>query len=229
MDNGIIPERYLRNRRAISISEQIKLLQSRVGMVGLGGLGGSLLDQLLRLGIGTLRAADGDTFESSNLNRQALATVETLGVSKAEAAKLRAQEINPSVAMETIPTFLTASSLPSFMKGCTLAVDALGGLVFRPQVTQAAANEGIPLVTGALAGWVGYVGVVQPGGVSPSEVMGTNESADKNLGCPAPAVNFVASLMAAEIVRILSEKSSPLEGKMLIIDMKTLTFEQVSL
>lgn len=72
LESGIHPTRYLRNGRTLSPEAQIKLLRSSVAQVGLGGLGGTLLELFLRSGIGTIRAADGDVFEDSNLNRQAL-------------------------------------------------------------------------------------------------------------------------------------------------------------
>ncbi|MDD3310630.1 ThiF family adenylyltransferase [Pseudodesulfovibrio sp.] len=229
LELGIHPERYLRNRRAVSDTDQRLLLRARAAQVGLGGLGGLLLDQFLRLGVGHLRAADGDAFETTNLNRQALATAETLGMSKAEAARLRAAEVNPSVRLEARNEFLTPETLPAFLDGCSLAVDALGGLEIRPALRKAAAEAGIPLVTGALAGWVGYVGVVLPGSVSPSDIMGQRESAEKQLGCPAPAVNLMASLMAAEAVKLLCGRPSSLAGKMLIVDLGALSFDTVTL
>jgi len=229
LEQGILPERYLRNHRSVSEEDQLRLLRSSVAQVGLGGLGGSLLEQFLRLGVGHLRAADGDAFESTNLNRQALSTTGTLGMPKADAARMRAAAVNPSVRLETRNAFLTPETLPSFLDGCVLAVDALGGLDTRPALRKAAAEAGIPLVTGALAGWVGYVGVVLPGSIAPSDIMGTSESAEKQLGCPAPAVNLMASLMAAEVVKLLCGRPSPLTGKMLIIDLDAMSFDTVTL
>lgn len=225
---NIRPERYLRNGQSIPIKGQIRLLEASLGLVGLGGLGGTLLEQLLRLGIGRIRAADGDSFEESNLNRQALSDVTTMGESKARAAGRRGSEINPSVSLETVSDFLTPESLPGFLKGCDLAVDALGGLGFRPDLQRAAADADIPLVTGALAGWTGYVGVVMPGQTGPADVMGRDNGAEENLGCPAPAVTFFASLMAAEAVKVLTGETS-LAGRMLVADLRTLTFETVTL
>ena len=72
-----IPERYWRNARFLSRTDQEKLLQAHVVIIGLGGLGGTVLEELLRLGIGTITGVDMDVFELSNLNRQLLATEET--------------------------------------------------------------------------------------------------------------------------------------------------------
>jgi len=226
---NIHPRRYLRNMQAVSTDGQIRLLESTVAQVGLGGLGGNLLEMFLRMGIGTIRVADGDSFESTNLNRQALASPANLGQPKTHAAIDRADAINPSVRLEARKEFLTPDSLPDFLEGCALAIDALGGLEMRLALQQAAAKASIPLVTGALAGWTGYVGVVMPGQIGPADIMGTDNAAEETLGCPAPAVTFMASLMAIEASRLLTEGVSPLEKSILVVDLHSLTFEKVAI
>ncbi|OIQ51773.1 Sulfur carrier protein ThiS adenylyltransferase [Pseudodesulfovibrio hydrargyri] len=228
LNQDVTPARYLRNRRSVSREDQIRLLRASVALVGLGGLGGSLLEQFLRLGIGRVRAADGDLFEASNLNRQALSTLDGLGREKTRAARLRAEAVNPSTTLETRSEFLTTEALPGFLDSCALAVDALGGLDMRGHLQRAASRAGIPLVTGALAGWSGYVAVVMPGQLGPADLMGTNNGGEEKLGCPAPAVNLVASLMASEVVNVLTGAPT-LAGRMLLVDLRSHTFETVSL
>ena len=86
---GVCPERYLRNFEAYSLEEQLRLLSGRVALVGLGGLGGYVLELLARAGVGAVRVADGDEFCPSNLNRQLFATRRGLGGDKAAAAAAR--------------------------------------------------------------------------------------------------------------------------------------------
>ena len=227
LKQGITPLRYLRNQQEISVHAQIRLLESRVAQVGLGGLGGTLLDQFLRAGVGTIRCADGDTYEESNLNRQALSSANNLGQTKTEAALERGMAVNPSVDLEAVEIFLTPETLPGFLSGCDVAVDGLGGLDSRLHLQHAAAETDIPLVTGALAGWSGYVGVVMPGKAGPADIMGRDNGVEETLGCPAPSVAFFASLMAAEAIKLITTGHSPLAGKMLVVDMQTMTFETV--
>ena len=78
--------RYARNIPALTGAECEILRQKRVLVVGCGGLGGHIIDQLARIGVGAIRAVDGDVFEETNLNRQFLSSVPLLGVSKAKAA-----------------------------------------------------------------------------------------------------------------------------------------------
>ncbi|NDV20023.1 HesA/MoeB/ThiF family protein [Pseudodesulfovibrio sp. JC047] len=229
LTEGIYPLRYLRNMQSFTTDAQINLLEATIAQVGLGGLGGNLLEQFLRMGVGTIRTADGDHFEESNLNRQELSTIETLNKSKARTAMVRATSVNPSVDFSATDTFLTTESLPEFLSGATVAIDALGGLESRLHLQKAAAQVGIPLVTGALAGWTGYVGVVMPGDIGPADIMGVDNEAEGILGCPAPAVALIASLMATQTFKVLTGDPSLMQQTMIIVDLATTTFETISI
>ncbi|MEF2144309.1 MAG: ThiF family adenylyltransferase [Desulfovibrionaceae bacterium] len=225
---GIIPERYVRNMDSITPSDQLKLLQAKATLIGLGGLGGSLLECLVRLGLGEIRTADGDHFEPSNLNRQVLATATTLGHPKTLAAAERCRMINPATRLHVRNAFLDQSGMRELIQGTDVVLDALGDLASRRELVQACKDTGVPLVAGALAGWSGYVALVRPGEPHPVEFMGGDDSAEKILGCPAPSVALVAALMAGEAVNVLLERPT-LGGKMLVVDMRSMSFEKVRL
>lgn len=227
--NGIYPLRYLRNMNEITPNDQIKLLETSIAQVGLGGLGGNLFEMFIRTGIGRIRAADGDHFEESNLNRQALSSPDNLNLPKAEAAIKRAKAINPSVVVDARNVFLDKTTLPDFLKGCDIAIDALGGLTTRLALQQAATSADIPLITGALAGWTGYVGIVHPGQPGPADIMGQDNAAEEVLGCPSPAVTLIASIMATETIKLLTNASVPDAPSLLIIDLKALSFERITI
>ena len=93
----MIPERYARQQAIVGQGGQALLAQKRVLILGCGGLGGNLIENMLRLGVGSITALDPDRFEASNLNRQLLSTEPLLGASKAEAAAARAKAVNPAV------------------------------------------------------------------------------------------------------------------------------------
>ena len=99
--------RYARNIPALTRAECEVLRQKRILVVGCGGLGGHIIDQLARIGVGFLRVVDGDVFEASNLNRQLLSSVPLLGVSKAKAAADHIARVNPDVAVEAAEAFLS--------------------------------------------------------------------------------------------------------------------------
>ena len=95
LQGGYLPARYQRNQQMIPTKQQLRLFQSKVAVVGCGGLGGYILEELARLGVGQIVAIDPDVFEEHNLNRQLLSTIDSLGVAKTEAAVGRIAAINP--------------------------------------------------------------------------------------------------------------------------------------
>ena len=95
MDQGIkYPKRYNRNFHSLSQQDQEKLAKSTVAVVGCGGLGGYMAEELSRLGIGRLILIDGDQHDETNINRQLTATELTLGCWKVQAARERLQQVN---------------------------------------------------------------------------------------------------------------------------------------
>lgn len=222
---GILPERYRRNTRTISLADQAVLLDSRVALVGLGGLGGYVLESLARIGVGRIYAAEGDAFEASNLNRQLLSEERWLGVSKAAPAKERIPRINSAVELETIEAFLDENTVGPFLENVDLVVDCLGGLDFRAPLQHAAAVAGIPMVTAAVAGWCGYVGAVAPGAPGPADLLPRTGGVEDELGTPPPTVMLAASLQARECVRILL--GGAVEPSILLFDLNDSTFETI--
>jgi len=231
LEAAVCPLRYARNLRAFSLAEQAKLLAATAALVGLGGLGGGLLETLVRSGVGTVRGADGDVFEESNLNRQLLSDVAALGVAKASRAAARAAAVNPSVDFTAHTGFLDAAGMSAFLDGADVAVDALGGLVDRPALAAAARERHIPLVTAAVAGYTVIVATVLPGDPSPVELLagGTaGPSAEEVLGCPSPAVMAASALQGTEVVRLLAGRKPALAGKALVIDLEAMRFDTIS-
>jgi len=99
-------QRYIRNIPALTEQECSLLRTKKIAVIGCGGLGGHIIEMLSRIGIGVIRAVDGDVFEESNLNRQLLSEVPLIGTSKAAAAAERIRRVNPDVLLEPIPAFL---------------------------------------------------------------------------------------------------------------------------
>ncbi|HWR04734.1 MAG TPA: ThiF family adenylyltransferase [Humidesulfovibrio sp.] len=226
---GVLPERYLRNHDTYSLGEQLSLLSSRAALVGLGGLGGYVLELLARAGVGHIRAADGDEFVASNLNRQLYATRRSLGGYKAAAAAARLKQVNPAVDFEPVAKFLDEADMGRFISGAQLCLDALGGLKDRAALARQAAQAGIPLLTAAVAGQSGLVALVLPGQKCPSDFFGAGAGAEDSQGTPAPAVATAASIMAGEAVNILCGREPRLAGKMLVFDLAQMSFETVAL
>lgn len=116
-----------------------------------------------RIGIGAIRAIDGDVFEESNLNRQLLSEQNLLGASKAEAAADRVAAINPDVNVCVRPVFLNEENAAALISGCDAVLDALDSIEARRVLAAACTAQGIPLVFGAIGGWVAQAALSMPG------------------------------------------------------------------
>lgn len=220
--------RYLRNHDAISEAEQAILAQKRVLVVGCGGLGGYVIECLARIGVGHLRVVDGDVFDETNLNRQLLSSSMNLGRPKTLAAQQRVMAVNPLVEVEAFQTLLTDENAVPLLDGCDVAVDALDNIPSRLVLQQAARSAGIPLVHGAVAGWIGQVCVVQPGqellnSLYPASM--DTQGEEQETGTLSFTAALTASWQAAETVKLLLGKPG-LHGEILEIDLLTTTINK---
>ena len=229
LEDGIVPRPYVRNIFGLSPAEVLALRRSNICQIGLGGLGGYLLELLARVGVGAITAADGDLFEESNLNRQLLALEGELGQSKAAAAQQRVAQVNSAVDWSGIAADLDEKGLCRAISGRDLALDALGGLAVRRNLYSAAQAEAVPLIIGSVAGEVGYVSTVLPGQEFPEALWSGQDGAESELGCLPHAVSAVASLQAAEAVHFLAGRKPLLQGKLLVLDLSDFTWEVFSL
>ena len=155
--------RYERNIPALTEEECRILRQKRVLVVGCGGLGGHLIDQLTRIGIGAVRAVDGDVFEPSNLNRQLLSKVPLLGVSKAKTAAEHIRLVNPDVKAEAVEAFMTEANARDLLRDCDAVLDGLDNPEGRKLLAAACAAANIPYIYGAISGWVAQAAISVPG------------------------------------------------------------------
>ena len=155
--------RFSRNIPALTEAECSLLREKQVLVLGCGGLGGHIIDQLTRIGIGHLRVVDGDVFEETNLNRQLLSQVPLLGVSKANAAAAHIAQVNPDVTVDAVDAFLTEENVRELTAGCDIVMDALDNIPARRTLSRACAEAGIPYVYGAIQGWVAQAAVSMPG------------------------------------------------------------------
>jgi molybdopterin/thiamine biosynthesis adenylyltransferase len=224
LENGIVPERYARNMRTFSLKDQAALLRARVGVVGLGGLGGTVVEVLARMGVGHLRLVDGDRFEDSNLNRQVLSTIEGFGQLKSEAARARVARINPSVDVAALSEFVTAENAEVVLAGCDVVVDCLDNLRTRFVVEDACRRIGCPLVSAAVAGASGHVTTIFPEDTGLRLIYGEPgqlplKGAETALGTLPHAVVFLATLECAEVVKVILKKGSLLRHKLLVADL----------
>lgn len=159
---------FSRNLGWVTEAEQDVLRSKRVAIAGLGGVGGSHLLTLTRLGIGKFAIADFDRFDLVNFNRQAGAMTSTLGRPKTEVMQEMALDINPELEIRTFPGGVDEDNLDDFLEGVDLYVDALDFFAFdaRRKVFAACARLRIPAITAAPLGMGAALLCFLPGGVS---------------------------------------------------------------
>lgn len=232
LELGMLPARYQRNRQTITMNGQLALFRSRVAVIGCGGLGGYVIEQLTRLGVGQIVAIDPDVFEEHNLNRQLLATPGNLGLAKVEAARQRAGEINPAVTLIPVREAFGTANGCDLLQGVKIAVDALDNIPARLELAGTCEVLGIPLVHGAIGGWYGHVTTQFPGDGTIQEIYGNRvagKGIEKELGNPSFTPAVVASLEVAEVCKILLGEGNPLRGRKLAIDLLNMEFHEIAL
>lgn len=130
-----------------------KLENARVAVVGLGGVGGHVLETLARAGVGSFILIDGDLVDESNLNRQIIATADTVGTPKAEAAKHRVLSINPLADVTAVQARFTESSAESLLTGdIDYIADCIDSLPDKVALVCFAGKKGIPVISACGAG-----------------------------------------------------------------------------
>jgi molybdopterin/thiamine biosynthesis adenylyltransferase len=218
-------ERYIRNLGALTEKECALLREKTVLVAGCGGLGGYLSEMLLRLGVGEIRAADGDRFEASNLNRQLLSAPGLLGRPKAEVAAERAAAVNPEVRFVAVPEFVTEENVGLLIDGCDAVLDALDNIASRKMLARACRDAQIPMIHGAICGWTAQAAVVMPGDGLMERIYpeGAALSSKTSLSFTPP---FCAALQTALCVRLLTGRELE-TGKLYVADLLDMELERL--
>lgn len=230
LEGGLLPARYQRNRKTITTRDQLKLFRSHVAVIGCGGLGGYVIEELARLGVGCITAVDPDVFEEHNLNRQLYSSPDNLGRPKVEAAHARVANVNPAVRL--IPVKVAFSKLNGFelLQGVDVVVDALDSIPVRLELAEISAELNAPLVHGAIGGWYGHVATQFPGENTLRQIYTRSvqgRGIEKGLGNPAFTPAVVASLEVAEVCKIITGHGTPLSNRTLHINLLDMEVEEI--
>lgn len=164
----VYDEAFSRNLGWLTADEQQRLQGATVAIAGLGGVGGSHLLTLTRLGVGGFHLADFDQFELANFNRQAGARVDSIGQPKLDTLVAMALAINPELRIHTFRDGVTSSNIDAFIAGCDLYVDGLDFFVLalRRQLFMACYQQGLPAITAAPLGMGAALLCFMPGQMS---------------------------------------------------------------
>jgi molybdopterin/thiamine biosynthesis adenylyltransferase/rhodanese-related sulfurtransferase len=235
------PEQRRRYSRHLLIPEvgeegQLKLLASRILLIGAGGLGSPAALYLAAAGVGTLGIVDADVVDETNLQRQVLHSTASLGEAKVESAARTLRELNPDVEVKTYNEQLTSENIERILAdGWNVIVDGADNFPTRYLVNDAAVFHDIPLVHGSIYRFEGQATVFwrsrgpcyrclfpqpPPPELAPSCAEG---------GVLGVLPGVIGSLQANEAIKLALGIGEPLIGRLLLFDALTATFTEVAL
>ncbi len=207
----------------VDVFGQQKLLNAKVLIVGLGGLGSPVALYLAASGVGELWLADDDRVDLTNLQRQIVHDTAQVGQLKTESAQAKLHALNPEVNLVSIPKRLEIAHLLSYIKAVDAVVDCSDNFATRFALNQACVQAKKPLISGAALGFQGQVSVFLPRAESPcyrclyadhEEVAETCS----NSGVIAPLLGIIGSVQAIEVLKVLMDIGQTLCGKLLLFD-----------
>ncbi|MFW5818863.1 MAG: HesA/MoeB/ThiF family protein [Desulfovermiculus sp.] len=230
MEQDIILKRYLRNLESLDIAEQLELARNTVAVIGAGGLGGQVILTLARLGIGELHVIDPDVFDETNLNRQVLCTVHTLGLSKARTAAEAVKSINPSVEVKAHTQRFCRENGRHLLSGVQVAVDCLDSVQDRFVLQDWAKDLGIPLVHAAIDGFLAQVMTIYPRDPGLEELYSRKQKERPSpAGNPVFAPGVAALFQAMEVMKVILGRGSLIHKSLLFMDLEANRLDHVPL
>jgi len=229
--------RYSRHIRLREIGEagQQRLLDSRILIIGMGGLGSPVSMYLAASGVGHLVISDFDRVEASNLQRQIVHHQVHLGESKASSARITLEAINPHVRVEALDYQLDGAELLDQTRRADVVVDCTDNFRSRFELNRACFSTGTPLVSGAAIRWTGQVASFVPARpdspcfrcLYPDESVEDTTCAEE--GIVAPLVGIIGSLQALEAVHLVTGEEPGLCGQLLLFDGVAMEWQSVPL
>lgn len=212
--------------KQMDFAGQQRLLQARVLVIGLGGLGSPLAMYLASSGVGHLVISDDDQVDLGNLQRQIIHRTPDVGRDKVASAQDTLRALNPDVDITPLKTRLTGEALHQQVRLADVVVDASDNFTTRFALSAACVAEQKPLVSGAVIRMEGQVTVFQPGGPCYRclyrDAEDTAEENCSQQGVLAPVAGIIACVQATETLKILLNMGETLAGRLLLLDALTM-------
>jgi molybdopterin/thiamine biosynthesis adenylyltransferase/rhodanese-related sulfurtransferase len=229
--------RYSRHLLIPEVGEegQVKLLQSRVLLIGAGGLGSPAALYLAAAGVGTLGIVDADVVDETNLQRQILHSTASLGEPKVESAARTLRELNPDVDVKPYKEQLTSENIERILAdGWDVIVDGADNFPTRYLVNDAAVWHELPLVHGSIFRFEGQATVFEKEGPCYRCLFPQPPPPELAPSCAEGGVlgvlpGVIGSLQANETIKLLLGIGEPLSGRLLLFDALTTTITEVAL
>ncbi|MEI8327439.1 MAG: molybdopterin-synthase adenylyltransferase MoeB [Betaproteobacteria bacterium] len=219
----------------VDIEGQQKLLNARILIIGLGGLGSPAAMYLAAAGVGRLALNDFDTVDLSNLQRQIAHDTENLGVSKVESAKYTLLRMNPEIQIELIDHQLEGEELEKQIDRSDVVLDCTDNFAARFAVNRACVRTKTPLVSGAVIRFEGQITVFTPGyDDSPCynclyPDQGELEESCVRNGVIAPLPGIIGSIQALEAIKLIIGIGETLRGRLLLLDALSMEWNRMKL
>ncbi len=230
--------RYSRHLLIPEVGEegQLKLLESKVLLIGAGGLGSPASLYLAAAGVGRIGIIDADVVDESNLQRQIVHSTESLGEPKVESAKRAIEALNPDVEVVPYKERLTSENIERILAdGWDVIVDGADNFPTRYLVNDASVWHKIPVVHGSIYRFEGQVTVFKPyEGPCYRCLFPTPPPPELAPSCAEGGVlgvlpGVIGSLQASEALKLALGIGEPLIGRLLLFDALTATFDEVKL
>ncbi len=226
-------ERYSRTLALSDFSEHDmeQLLNTRVAVVGAGGLGSPALRLLTALGFGHIRIIDRDVVDLSNLQRQTVYDMDDLGKPKALAAAENLHRMNPDVKFEPVTAVLDHRNAEELLRECNIVVDGLDSIQARMAINRAILHLSIPYVYAGAIQYYANVSTIIPGKTTPCLecFMGGVEDSPENrcerLGVAPTVLSVAAAVQVQETVRLAIGQPPLLAGRLMAIDMSDMSID----
>lgn len=219
-------DRYARNYTSLTNEQQSILKDTTIAIVGLGGLGGYILENLVRLGVKSFHLIDKDVFEVTNLNRQLLCTEENLGKYKAHEALLRAKKIDSQVIAKVFIDTLNQHSM-GLLEGVELVMDGLDSISGKVALEKLCDKMNLPLVHGAISGYFGQVALSTQTNRIVSTVYGDTEDYENTLGNLPMTCMVTASLQCNLALKYLFKEK--IEDALIFVDVKDMSIDRIKI
>ncbi len=206
---------------------QEKLKKARVFIAGTGGLGSPISIYLAVAGVGTIRLADHDRVELSNLNRQILHGDGDIGERKTDSARQKLKNLNKDINVEAIAETITEDNAAELVGDCDLIVDAMDNLPTRYVLNKAAIEKKIPFFHGAVYGFEGRAMTVIPGRTACLWCIYQGRVTQGKFPVIGVAPAVIGCLQATEVIKYITGIGELLTGQLLIYDGLNLEFTKL--
>ena len=224
-------KRYIKNFNSLSEFEQEIIKQKTILVIGLGGLGGFILDSLARLGVKKIKLIDFDNFDITNLNRQLLSTEKNIGSSKVLEGKKYIHSINSLINIEIFNSKFEECCFKTIFKDTDIVFDCCDNIITKFNIEEQCQIFNIPLIYGSVAGYFGQVSCILPNSpllkqIYPQKYIKGVENQTGNLCFVVP---IVASLQINLFLKLILKKSMKTHGfyyvDMNIFEIQWISFE----